>query len=341
MGVQLSDIIEKEKISIDSLKGRKISIDAFNTLYQFLSIIRQFDGSPLKDSQGRVTSHLSGLFYRTVRLFEKEIRPAYVFDGEPPVMKEETVEERKKIRAEAKEKWEEAVIRGDMENARKYAQASSKLTAEMIEESKKLLEYMGVPVIQAPSEGEAQAAYIAAKGDVWASASQDYDSLLFGSPILIRNLTITGKRKLPGKSVYVDVLPEKISLQTVLDELKISREDLIEIAMIIGTDFNKGVKGIGPKKALALVKAGKTVEEVYKEHNISEDIDFKKLRSFFLNPPVTKNYKLEWKKVNEEKLIELLVEEHDFSIDRIKNGIEKLLKAYENKGTQARIDRWF
>lgn len=341
MGVQLGEIIPKEKIELEQLSGRKIAIDAFNSLYQFLSIIRQPDGTPLMDSKGRVTSHLSGLFYRTGKLVEYGILPIYVFDGKPPDLKRTVSEERKKAREEAREKWQEALKLGDLERAKRHAQASSKLTADMIDDSKRLLEAMGIPWVQAPCEGEAQAAYIVQHGDAWASASQDFDSLLFGSPRLIRNLTITGKRKLPGKSVYISVEPELIELEKALETLGIDRKKLIDMGIMMGTDFNEGIKGIGPKKALTYAKEGKSVKQVYKEMGIEPEVDLDELRELFLKHDVTKDYELKWGGIKKDEIIKILVDEHDFSEERIEKTIEELNEKLNQKASQARLDNWF
>ncbi len=333
MGVGIGDIIPKKEKEIDSFKARKIAIDAYNTLYQFLSIIRQRDGSPLKDSKGRVTSHLSGLLYRTGKLVENDIKPAYVFDGEPPDLKKETIDERREKREEARKKYEEAMKKGKKKEARKYAQLSSRLEERMVKDSKKLLEAMGIPHIQAPGEGEAQASYIAKKGDVWAASSQDYDSILYGAPTLIRNLTITGKRKLPGKDKYIEVKPEQINLEETLKELEINQEQLIEIGILVGTDYNEGIKGIGPKKALENVQKGKRAEEVYKEEEEEEpDKDLEELRKIFKEPRTTDNYSLEWRKPDHDKMIEELVEKHDFSKDRVEK-VERKIKRKTQEGT--------
>lgn len=333
MGVQLGDLVPKEKISIDSLNGRRIAIDAYNSLYQFLSIIRQPDGTPLMDSKGRITSHLSGLFYRTTKFVEAGVKPVYVFDGKPPESKLATILGRISIRKAAKEKWEKAKEAGEVEEARKWAQASTRLTKEMVDNSKELLDAMGIPWVQAPGEGEAQAAFIAEQGDVWGSASQDYDSLLFGSPVLLRNLAVTGRRKLPGKNIYVTVEPETIVLEKTLSGLGISREQLVDIAILVGTDYNDGVHGIGPKKALAFVKEGKSLDEVYEG-------DFESIRKIFLKPDVTKKYKIEWKQPDSGRLENFLVKEHAFSPDRIKNSIDTLEAQASQKATQSRLDLW-
>ncbi|HEY9247084.1 MAG TPA: flap structure-specific endonuclease, partial [Candidatus Methanoperedens sp.] len=188
MGVDLGDLFEKKEIEISELKGKVIAIDAFNALYQFLSIIRQRDGTPLMDSHGEITSHLSGFLYRTTNLVEEGIKPVFVFDGEPPSFKAATIEERKKIRALAMEKWEEAKALGS-EDVLKFAQASSQIKGNMIEDAKRLLGFMGFPVVQAPSEGEAQASFMVQNNDAYAVGSQDYDALLFGAPVVVRNLT--------------------------------------------------------------------------------------------------------------------------------------------------------
>ncbi len=324
MGVSLGKLVadSKKEIDFEYLRGKTIGIDAYNWMYQFLSVIRdRFTGEPLRDPKGKITSHLSGLFYRTARLLEAEIIPVYVFDGKPPEWKKRTIEERKKIRQEAEEKWKEAVEKG--EEAIKYAQGASRLTDEMIEEAKKLLEAMGVSWVQAPSEGEAQVAYMVKDGQLWAGASQDFDSLLFGSQRLIRNLNITGRKKLPNKQVYVEVKPEIIELKDLFSNLGIDNEQLILIGLLIGTDFNPGVKGYGPLKALELVKKEKTAEKVKAAVNWDFVIPIEALLEFFKTPP-SEDMKIEKNKMDIEKLKKLLVDNHGFAEDRINSISEKL-----------------
>lgn len=339
MGVQLGDIAPKKNITIEDLRGRKIGVDAFNTLYQFLSIIRQPDGTPLQDSKHRITSHLSGILYRNGRLLEEGILPCYVFDGTPPALKKKTVEQRQEIREVATAKWKKALMEGMEEEARIFAQQSSKLTTEMIDDSKKLLDTMGIPWVQAPSEGEAQAAHMAAKRTVWATGSQDYDSLLFGSPQMIKNLNITGRRKVPRKNMYVNVEPELFVLTDVLGHLDINQRQLIDIGIMIGTDYNEGIKGIGPKKALAAVKDGKSAKDMYKEMEVESEVDIDELREMFLHPKVTDKYNLEWKAPNREKMLKILVDEHDFSADRV-NSVADKLSHKQDESNQSRLDKW-
>ncbi len=349
MGVNLKDLIPDEvKVVVEDLRmlrGNAIAIDGYNALYQFLAAIRQPDGTPLMDSRGRITSHLSGLFYRTINLMENGIKPVYVFDGKPPEIKQMEIERRKRVKEEAVKKYEEALKKGDLEAAKRYAQMSSKLTEDMVNDAKRLLDYMGIPWVQAPAEGEAQAAYMTSKGDTWAVGSQDYDSLLFGSPRLVRNLTITGRRKLPRKDVYIEIKPEIIELDKLLKKLGITREQLVDIAILIGTDYNpEGVKGIGPKKAYTLIKSYGSLEKALKVlPGAYFPVDPLKIREYFLNPPKTDDYKLEWREPDEKNIIEFLVHEHDFSIDRVKNAIERLKKAYREhiKSKQMGLEAWF
>jgi flap endonuclease-1 len=344
MGVQLRDIIPRKEIELSDLAGKKIAIDAFNTLYQFITIIRDREtGEPLRDSKGRITSHLSGLFYRTINLMQEGIRPVFVFDGEPPSFKEKTREERREFREEMRKKLEEAKAKGDIETIRIASQASAILTQEMVKQAKELLTYMGIPWVQAPSEGEAQCAFLVARGYVYAAASQDYDSLLFGSPKLIRNLSITGKRKLPRKNEYIEIKPELIELKEVLDTLGITREQLIIIGLLVGTDYNPGISGIGPKKALKIVKEEKTLKHVLKKIDWeaqfeAEPIEAEKIFEFFLEPKVTEKFDLTFKAPQKEKILKFMVDEFEFSQERIEKHL-KILE--ESRAMQKSLASWF
>lgn len=349
MGVNIRDIIPdqaRREVDLKALKGYVIALDGYNMLYQFLSAIRQPDGTPLKDSQGRVTSHLSGLFYRTINLVEEGLKPVYVFDGKPPEMKRKEIEERVARKKEAAEKYAKAKESGSIEEARKYAQATSELSSDMVSEAKRLLDYMGIPWVQAPADGEAQAAHLAQKGDAWAAGSQDYDSLLFGAPRLVRNLAITGKRKLPNKDEYVEVKPEIIDLNAMLKALGITREQLILLGILVGTDFDPdGIKGYGPKTALNFVKGVKDVTKALEsiKSQLPGDVDPFKIFDYFARPPVSSDYRILFKEPDVEKIKELLVREHDFSEDRVVKAAERLAKAFKEnlRGKQSRLDMWF
>jgi len=338
MGVDIPSLVEAREINLVELSGRKIAMDAFNIIFQFLSIIRdRMTGEPLRDSKGRVTSHLSGLMYRNSNLIEAGIKPVFVFDGKPPEFKRLTIEARAERKEEARKKWKEAVERG--EEAITYAQAAAEVSEDMIEHAKKLLECMGIPWIQAPSEGEIQCAFMCKRGDVWTSGSQDYDSLLAGSPRLVRNLSITGKRKVPKKEMYVQIKPELIELESVLNNLGITQEQLIILGMLVGTDYSEGVKGIGPKNALKLVKEHKTLENVLKNVEWIGEVGAQEIYDFFLKPPVTDKYELEWKEPDMDKLREFMVHEHDFSQERVDKVIERL-QAASIKGRQSSLSGW-
>ncbi len=333
----------KTKVDLKSLSVKSIAIDAYNALYQFLAIIRQPDGTPLKDSSGRITSHLSGLFYRTANLVEMGIKVVYVFDGVPPALKEVEIKRRVKVKEEALVKYERALQEGRMEEARTYAQMTSRLKDYMAEDSKRLLTQMGVPWVQAPSEGEAQAAHLAKKGDTNYCASQDYDSLLFGAPMLVRNVTISGRRKLPRKPVYVEVVPEIIELDQVLKELNVTREQLIDIGVLVGTDFNpEGVRGIGPKTALKLIKQHGSLEKLLPTLKEAEfPVEPQRIREIFLNPKVTDNYKLTWKEPDIDGVVNFLCRERDFSEERVRKALKKMTKSLRKAKGKVTLETWF
>ncbi len=339
MGVDIGELLEREVVELEFFSGKIVAIDALNTLYQFIATIRQPDGMPLKDSQGRITSHLSGILYRVSNMVELGIKPVFVFDGKPPDFKRAEIEERRRIREEAEKKWKRALELGKIEEARKYAQASARVDEYIVNSAKTLLKLMGIPVVQAPSEGEAQAAYMVRKGDADYTGSQDYDSLLFGSPRLARNLAITGRRKVPKKNVYIEIKPEIIELDKNLKRLGITREQLVDIAILIGTDYNEGVEGIGIKKAYKYVKNYGNIFKVLRILKIELKEPIEEIREFFLNPPTTEDYNLKFNRPDEDNIIEFLCEEHDFSRERVEKAIEKLKSGL--KAEQMTLERWF
>jgi len=342
MGLQVSEIIPRQEIELEDLSGKIIAVDAFNTIYQFLTTIRQPDGTPLMDRKGRITSHLSGLFYRTTNLMNKGLKLVFVFDGEAPELKHGTHELRDEAKRTAREKYESFREAGEFEEAGKYAGRFVTLNEEMIEESKRLISALGLPVVQAPSEGEAQAAFMAKRKDVFASASQDYDSLLFQSPKLIRNLTLARKRKL-ASGAFISIEPEYVDLQRVLNTLQINQDQLICLGILIGTDYNpKGVKGIGPKTALKIVRQYKQPLTIFSNVRKEYEFDFEwpEIFELFKKPDVTSDYKIKFNPVDKNELKKLLVKEHDFSEDRIDSALEKLEKQKEEL-QQKDLKKWF
>ena len=343
MGVNLRGIVPIEIVKLEDLSGKTIAIDAYNALYQFLAIIRQPDGTPLKDNSGKVTSHLSGLFYRTSNLVEMGIKPVYVFDGAPPVLKRAEIERRRQVKVEAAVHYEKAIAKGDMVKARMFAQASTSMKDYMEGDSKRLLGLMGLPCVQAPSEGEAQAAHMTKHGDADYCASQDYDSLLFGAPMLLRNVTISGRRKLPSKNVYVDVVPELVELDKMLKDCGITREQLVDVGILIGTDFNPdGIKGLGPKTALKLIKQHGTLENAL-PHIKNAELPHppESIREIFLHPNVRDDYVLEWKEPDVEGIVNFLVREKDFSEDRVRKALERMQQGATKQKGKTTLEKWF
>jgi flap endonuclease-1 len=326
--VKFKDIVNPEPLKFEDLQGKIVALDAANIIYQFLSSIRQADGTPLMDHRGKVTSHFSGILYRTTSLIEKGIKPFYVFDGEASILKKGTQVKRSEIKKESKKKWKQALEEGNIEEARKYAGRTSRMSPEIVDGSKKLLRHMGIPYIQACGEGEAQASYMVEKGDAWCVGSQDYDCILFGATRMVKNLTITG-----GKANL-----ELITLDKVLDDLKINREQLVDVAILVGTDFNQGIKGIGAKKGLNLIKKYGDIFSVLEKEDYEIDVDPHILRELFLEHEFLSDYELKWKTPDREGTLDFLAGEHDFSEDRVTNALEKLKKPDNN---QSNLEKWF
>src|SRR5437870_8160134 len=241
MGVLLTPIVVSHPTTLNALRGRSIAGDGNLELYQFLSVMRTRDGRPLEDSKGRITSHLNGLAFRTARLIaDYDIRPVFVFDGPPPELKREEIRKRREAREKSQREYEAAIAVGDTATAWSKAVMTSLLTRPMVEEAKALLGLLGIPWIQAPSEGEAQAAFLARRGDVWAAGSKDYDSLLFGAPRMVRFLAVSSTEFLPSQGHSTSVPPEVLDLEENLMHLGLTRDQLIDVAILVGTDFNEG-----------------------------------------------------------------------------------------------------
>ena len=335
MGVAITDLLNPKELRMDELKGKTLAVDSFNLLYQFLSSIRQSDGSLLVDSKGRVTSHLSGLFHRITRLMGYNMKFIFCFDGVVPDLKHKERQRRKELKVEAQKKYDEAAKEENLEDMKKYAARTSRLTPDMIEDAKELIKALGQCIVEAPSEGEAQASRIVKNNDADYVLSQDADCLMFGAPRLIKNLTISGKRKKPGAYAYDDIAPEVITLKDVLAELEINPDQLIVLSILVGTDYNiGGIKGIGPKKALALIKKhGQDYDAVFAEAKWDEHFDYpwKEVFDTIKEMKVSDDYKLDFKPIDKEKLIKLLVDEHDFGKERVESALAKLEESSDRK----------
>lgn len=334
MGVNLTPIVKKKVVDLTYLSGKTLAFDTNNVLYQFLALIRVRGGIPLTDSRGNITSHLAGLAFRATRLLcDYNIKLVYVFDGTPPQLKTKEIQKRKKIKEKARKEWEEALKAKDYATAYSKSTMTSSLTKEMIEEAKQLLTYLGIPYVQAPSEGEAQAAYMTK--DIYAAASRDYDTLLFGARRQVRYVTIQGKEYLPSKGHSRKYEPEIIDLKELLHSLKITREQLVDLSILIGNDFCTGIHGIGPKKGLKLIKECGKLENLPSQIYEKLPGNYDQIREIFLNPEVTDDYSLEHPPYQEESLIQFL-KERNFSEKNVEK-IAKRMRSFHNKRT---LDRW-
>lgn len=340
MGLDLKPLVKSSPIMISELSGKVIAIDAYNTIYQFLATIRGITGELLTNNNGEVTSHLSGLFYRNVNLLAEDIKLIYIFDGKPSPLKSKEIDRRRQVKQDALNKYQEAITAGRFEDARKYSQATSVLTDKMVEESKMILTLLGIPYIQAPSEGEAAAAQLTQSNIAFACASQDYDSLLFGAKRLIRNLAISGKRKVPNRNVYVDIEPEIIEQQQLLNETDLNLEQLVDIGILIGTDFNPGgIPGIGPKTALKLVREHNKLEKIEKIEASLANIPYKEIREVFLKQEAPKINGIEFNEINYDALVNFLCTEKNFSVARVNTSLDKVKKSITNRNQS--LEKWF
>jgi len=341
LGVNLTPIIIKRVLSLDDLRGRSFAVDANNYLYQFLSLIRMPDGTPLHDSHGNITSHLAGLMFRSTRLIhDYDMHLVFVFDGEPSHLKQREIIKRRELREKATAEWQKALKERDYATAFSKAVMTSRLTQPLIEDAKRLISLLGIPFVQALCEAEAQAAYMAMKGEVWAASSKDYDSLLFGAPRLLRFLTISGREFLPSKGISRPLKPELIQLEKFLGSYKITREQLIDIAILVGTDFNEGVKGIGPKKALNLIQKHGQLENLPDQiRSKIETQDYEAVREFF-KPKLTSDYSLRYTELDEEGLHNFLCEQRGFASDRVGTVIQRM-KAFYKSARQTDLKNWF
>ncbi|HWW87121.1 MAG TPA: flap endonuclease-1 [Vicinamibacterales bacterium] len=319
----MAPIVVKEPLTLDDLRGRLLAVDGPGELYQFLALIRTRDGTPLRDSHGRITSHLVGLFYRVTRLIaDYGLKLVFVFDGKPPARKAAEIERRRRIRQRYETEREEALQAGDLAAAYSKATMTSRLTRDMVAEARELLGLLGIPTVQAPSEAEAQSAHMAANAAVWAAGSKDFDSLLFGARRLVRFLTVSGKEFLPSKGVFRPIEPEMIDLDHMLASLSLTRAQLVDVGILVGTDFNHGVKGIGPKKAVMLVQEHGAIEHL--PDSIRDALgDVEGVRRIYLNPEVTDDYRVTFDEPHFAGVIDFLCREREFSSTRVTAALER------------------
>jgi len=317
--------------------GRKVAIDASMSIYQFLIAVRQ-DGNLLTNDEGETTSHLMGIFYRTIRMVDNGIKPLYVFDGKPPEMKGGELMKRHEKREEAQKQLEKAEELGDAEGVNKFNKRLVKVTKQHNDECKQLLKLMGIPYIEAPCEAEAQCAALVKAGKVYATATEDMDGLTFGSDILLRHLTFSEARKMPIKEFH---------LSKVLSELELTQEQFIDLCILLGCDYCDSIRGVGPKRAIELIKQHKSIEEILKhidgkKFTIPEDWPYEEARRLFKEPEVADPTTLDikWTDPDEEELIKFMCEQKGFNEERIRNGTKKLSKG-RHTVQQGRLDSFF
>ena len=340
MGLDLKPLLIRDKTKLELFSNKLEAIAAYNAKYQFLAIIRGPEGLHLSDAQGRVTSHITGLFYRNINFLSLGIKPVYVFDGKPPSLKSAEIEHRKQIKKDATVKYERALSEGNMEDVRKYAQQTTSMKDGMVQDSKHLLELFGIPYIQAPSEGEATAALLTTMGKADFAASQDFDSILFGAKKLVRNFTNSGRRKLPNRNTYIEVEPEIIDYKKNLTELGITREQLVDVGILIGTDFNPdGFERIGPKTAIKMIKENGKLENVKQIQDQLSQIDFNAIRKIFLEPETANVDKIEFNDIRYDDITDYMANERSFSRDRVNASLNRLKKSLEKKSQT--LEKWF
>ncbi|KAF7273667.1 flap structure-specific endonuclease 1 [Rhynchophorus ferrugineus] len=326
-----------KEADIKSYFGRKIAIDASMSLYQFLIAVRS-EGAQLTSVDGETTSHLVGTFYRTIRLLEHGIKPVYVFDGKPPELKSGELSKRMEKRAEAQKLLEKATEAGDTAEMDKFNRRLVKVTRKHNDEAKQLLSLMGVPYIEAPCEAEAQCAAMVKAGKVFATATEDMDALTFGSNVLLRHMTYSEARKMPIQEIHLD---------KVLEGLQLSQNEFIDLCILMGCDYTESIRGIGPKKSIDLIRQHRSIEGILKnidkdKYPPPEDWNYEGARELFQNPEVAdaEGLELKWSEPDEEGMVKFLCGDRQFSEDRVRNGVKKLLKA-RGSSTQGRLDSFF
>lgn len=339
MGVNLKELVSEKEITFKDLTNKTLAVDAYNLLYQFITTILQYDGTPLSDSNGNVTAHLVGLMSRLKPFYENNIKLVFVFDGKSLDLKKNELKKRKEIKEKAMEKLQEATQNEDYESMKKYSRQVRTIDKKIIDETKEFLDIMGIPYIDALHDAEPQASYLVNNNQCYAVLSQDFDNLLFGAKKFIKNLSITGKRKIRGRTI--EIKPKLIDLDKTLESLELNHEELIITGLLIGTDFNnKGIPKIGPKTALKLVKEYKNrYDELFKEIKWDEyfENNWKEIFDIFKNPEIKKDIKFEFKDPNEDKLRNFLIKKHDFS----ENNVNKFLENINKKDQQSSLDSFF
>lgn len=373
------------EVEFKSLHGRKIAIDASMAIYQFLIAVRS--GGPnqqammLTNAEGETTSHIQGMFNRTIRFLTEGLKPVFVFDGKAPNMKSGELEKRRAKRRKAEEQLKAAVEDDDKEEMDKHSKRLARAGRKENEDCKRLLRLMGVPVVLAPMEAEAEAAALCKAGKVYATGTEDMDALTFATPILVRKLTFANQS---AKGAQIQTMNYKRAIEG----LGLNHDQFVDLCILLGCDYCDNIKGIGPKTALKLIREHGSIEKIIpavkdipkytvpkawipeeetekKDENETTDEEKEKdndeakkddaedskekptpayvlARDLFNNHEVDTDVELKWKEPQREELVKFLVEEAGFNPERVNSQIDKLFKAHAaNRKPQARMDSFF
>jgi flap endonuclease-1 len=341
MGVQLGALAVKKEIGLEDLRGKTLAVDASSIIHQFLALVRYPTGVPLMDKEGHVTSSLAGLFYRSTKLIYRHgIELIFVLDGKRPSIKfawlnkGEREKRRQRFERTLRE-WKEALDQGDLRTAHSKAVTTGMIDSDIIKDAKRLLFLLGIPVVQAPGEAEAQAAHIAKRGRAWAVNSRDFDSLLFGAPRMARYVSIAGVYR----GIGMPSRPEVFELKSVLQHLGITQTQFMEMAILMGTDYNRGLKGVGPKTALKLVRRHGSLDKMPPEIALGLPANLEEIRKNFKDPRVDKKYSLVSGEFDPEGIVGFLCGERGFREKSVRSITSRMIRA-EALGNQSSLDRW-
>lgn len=338
--------------TMENYTGRVLAVDASTCLYQFVVAIRlgaENQHVNLMNDAGEVTSHLGGFLNRTVRMLEAGVKPVYVFDGKPPEFKAAELAERREKRVKAESDLKAAVEAGNVEEALKQSKRTVKVTPKMNEDVRRLLRLMGCPVIEAPCEAEATCAELVKMGKAYGAATEDMDVLTFGAPVMVKNLFNTQPSSGGPTALKSGQKPVfEVNLSLALEQLNVSMDQFIDFCILCGCDYTDTLRGVGPHTGFKLIVEHGSIEELLKhveEAKIPPDWKFAEARLLFKQPDVVtpESPDIEFDFTLEpdyEGLRQFLVDENQFSPDRVEKSIERL-RACKKAKTQMRLDNFF
>jgi flap endonuclease-1 len=320
----LRDLAVIEDVAYDDLAGSVVAVDAHNWLYRYLTTTVKFTrDAAYTTADGEEVANLIGVVQGLPKFLEHDVTPVFVFDGGVTDLKEAEVEQRREQREKYEEQLEQAREEGDSVEVAKLDSRTQRLTDTIVDTTRELLALLDVPVVDAPAEGEAQAARMARAGTVDYAGTEDYDALLFGSPLTLRQLTSKGD-------------PECMDLDATLSEHDLTWEQLVDVGILCGTDFNEGVTGIGPKTAVKTVREHGDIWGVFEARDVSvENVD--RIRNLFLDPPVADDVAFDTElEPDVDAAKAFVVDEWGVAADEVERGFERIADATVQTG----LDRW-